>query len=142
MRFTTWKSCLVAGCLLLILTGCEGLMPANQQEMRNAVDAGDRAVRSEEKVWALVLRMEEMAQRMEEATARSEAAANRAEAAASKVEAVANRVESKSSEAALAAENARKDAENASLEVQRIQEQEGRSLQQILKFLQDLGYKP
>lgn len=123
----------------LLLAGCERLVPANQKMMKDAIAASDQAVRSEEKTWAMLLRMEEMAQRLESAAAKAESAAKDAELAAQKaVEATAENQQN-AAEAASRAAVAARQAEEA---VRRIEVQEGESLQKMLEFMRELGYKP
>jgi len=131
--------------LLSVTVACDRFIPANQQLMKDAVRASDQAVRSEEKTWAMVLRIEELSNRLEKAVKQAEAAAAQAEKAAEearlatvstdKVIAAAAQAEEK---ARLATEAARQ-AEDA---VRRVEAQEGESLQKMLEFMRELGYKP
>jgi hypothetical protein len=135
-------------CLLVIVigtTGCDRLVPANQKMMKDAIKASDQAVRSEEKTWAMVLRIEELSLRLEKAVEKAEAAAVLAEKAASDArQATLNTDQAKVAatqveEQALRAENAARQAEEA---LRRIEAQEGESLQKMLEFMRELGYKP
>lgn len=149
--------------LVLSSAGCEQLIPANQAMMKEAIEASDQAVRSEEKTWAYVLRMEELTRRLEEATRQAQAASLRAETAARSAEAAAEKVETASKQAAEAAnkagsklrqadvaggdlaaavDEARTAAAAAEAAAHRIEQQEGETLQKMLEFLRELGYKP
>lgn len=144
-----WSLCLV---LLLLTTGCDRFVPANQKMMKDAIKASDQAVRSEEKTWAMVLRIEELSERLEVAVKQAETAAASAEqaardarqasqstrAAATKTTGIEAAL-TRSEQAAQKAEEAARQAEEA---VRRIETQEGQSLQKILEFMRELGYQP
>jgi len=144
MRSPWMVSLLLSGALLL--GGCDQLIPANQKMMKDAIRAGDQAVRSEEKTWAMLLRMEELAQRLETAAKAAEAAAARADAAAREA-AQANRESGANSESALAkadaaAQRAAEAANQAEAAAKRIEQQEGDSYQRMLEFMRELRDKP
>jgi len=135
---------------VLLLAGCDQLIPANQKMMKDAIRAGDQAIRSEEKTWAMLLRMEELAQRLEKAAKDAEASAVRAEAAALKLSqdaAQAARQSGAKADDALAraneaAERAAAAAQQAETAARRIEQQESESYQRMLEFMRELGDKP
>jgi methyl-accepting chemotaxis protein len=131
--------------LLTAVSGCDRFVPANQKMMNDAIKASDQAVRSEEKTWALVLRIEELSQRLEKAAKRAEAAAVLAEQAAKearKASQITDDVVAAGTRAETAARQAKEAAHQAEEAVHRVEAQEGESLQKMLEFMRELGYKP
>lgn len=144
MRPFVMVNLLLAGSLLL--GGCDQLIPANQKMMKDAIRAGDQAVRSEEKTWAMLLRMEELTQRLEKAVKSAETAAAQAQAAAKEArEATSSSTADTSAavdKANAAAERADKAASQAETIARRMEQQEGESYQRMLEFMRELGDKP
>jgi hypothetical protein len=131
--------------LLAVISGCDRFIPANQKLMKDAIKASDQSVKSEEKAWALVLRIEELGQRLEKAVLRAEAAAVKAELAAKEARKLSQNADGVVDAAvrAEAAERQAKDAARLAEEaVRRVEAQEGESLQKMLEFMRELGYKP
>jgi outer membrane protein TolC len=132
--------------LLSVTVACDRFIPANQKLMKDAVKASDQAVRSEEKTWAMVLRIEELSSRLEKAVKQAEAAADQAEKAAEEARLVATTSTDKANAAATQVEEkarlATEAARQAEEAVRRVEAQEGESLQKMLEFMRELGYKP
>jgi len=153
MRFARQLVAVLMFLPLLLLAGCDSMIPANQKMMKDAIEAADQAVRSEEKVWAMLLRMEELTQRLEAAVRRADVAAHNAEEVVRAAEELARQNEQTKTDASKAlddklaaatkqaakAEAAAKQAEEIA---RRIEEKEGANLQKMLEFMRELGYKP
>jgi len=142
---------------LIALAGCDSLIPANQKVMKEAIAAGDQAVRSEEKVWAMLLRIEELTQRLEAAVRRADEAAAQAEDAVKSARELVEKntlQQTKQGEkqtekqadlaaaAAKQAERAEAAAKQAEEIARRIEAKEGENLQKMLEFMRELGAKP